>query len=601
MQRICPACKTRYEDGEVFCPNDGARLTTQSQLEAPAKSDPGDPLVGSVLQGRYRIHRKIGEGGMGLVYEAEHVAIEKRVALKVLRDDFSSRPEVVERFRQEAKSASRIGNEHIVDISDFGETPRGAAYFVMELLEGEDLADVIDRLGQLPLTRAADILLQCCRALSAAHAKGIVHRDMKPENIFLTTRDERPDFVKIVDFGIAKMSDIETKGAPGRKLTKTGMIFGTPEYMSPEQAAGRPLDHRVDIYALAVILFEMLTGTVPFVGDTFMGVLTQHMFEDPPSPVDICPGLWVPEGILEFIARGLAKDPAARFQTCGEMEEALRTALSGRSLGTKTHVGFGDDVGMRVSPSSPPVLELSPGLSFADTDSTELTQSSDDATGRATLNDVTGPVTLDDIDGAVPVEPPRPSRGPAFAVVGGLVLGVAILGGAYAAFGSGEAEAPPPAEAEAEAPLAGDPEEAPPEEAAAVEAPAEPEPVAEVDAGPAMVEVFVQTMPAPAEISVEGVGVVCEESPCTFESPLGQPIEVVARSGRHLMGRGELTPSEDRAGSTLMLPLRRRRPGRPRGRTGGSAEADEDPPPRAGGRGRHDPATDLMTPPIFQK
>ncbi|MCZ7683691.1 MAG: serine/threonine protein kinase [Sandaracinaceae bacterium] len=146
--------------------------------------DASDPMVGTVLQERYRILRQIGEGGMGLVYEAEHVTIEKRVALKVLRDDFSSRPEVVERFRQEAKSATKIGNEHIVDISDFGVTPSGASYFVMELLEGEDLANVLQRDGYLPVQRAASILLQCCKALGAAHAKGIVHRDMKPENIF---------------------------------------------------------------------------------------------------------------------------------------------------------------------------------------------------------------------------------------------------------------------------------------------------------------------------------------------------------------------------------------------------------------------------------
>jgi serine/threonine-protein kinase len=281
VSKICPVCKTDFSGGEVFCPNDGTRLQTPSQIASLGEVERADPLLGTTLDGRYRILRRIGEGGMGIVYEAEHVVLEKRVALKVLRDDFSSRPEVVERFRQEAKSASRIGNEHIVDISDFGETPDGSSYFVMELLDGEDLATVLQRETTIPLARAADILLQCCKALGAAHSKGIVHRDMKPENIFLTQREGRPDFVKIVDFGIAKMSDIETKGTPGRKLTKTGMIFGTPEYMSPEQAAGKPLDHRVDIYALGVIFFEMLTGRVPFVGDTFMGILTQHMFEPP--------------------------------------------------------------------------------------------------------------------------------------------------------------------------------------------------------------------------------------------------------------------------------------------------------------------------------
>ena len=177
--KICPSCKTEFAGGEVFCPNDGARLVTASQWDGPTKIGDGeDPMIGTILSERYKILKQIGEGGMGLVYEAEHVAIGKRVALKVLRDDFSGRPEVVERFKQEARSASRIGNDHIVDISDFGTTPSGASYFVMELLEGEDLAEVLQREGQLPLARAADIILQCCKALGAAHSKGIVHRQL---------------------------------------------------------------------------------------------------------------------------------------------------------------------------------------------------------------------------------------------------------------------------------------------------------------------------------------------------------------------------------------------------------------------------------------
>ncbi|MCB9621655.1 MAG: serine/threonine protein kinase, partial [Sandaracinus sp.] len=237
MKKVCPVCKSEYDGGEVFCPVDAARLVSASQLDVGSGSTPNaDPLIGATFD-KYKVIRRIGEGGMGLVYEAMHTVIEKRVAMKVLRDDFSSRPEVVERFRQEAKSASRIGHEHIVDISDFGTTPSGSSYFVMEFLEGEDLASVLAREATLSVERAVDIVMQCCRALGAAHAKGIVHRDMKPENIFLVRREETLDFVKIVDFGIAKMSDIETAGAPGRKLTKTGMIFGTPEYMSPEQAA----------------------------------------------------------------------------------------------------------------------------------------------------------------------------------------------------------------------------------------------------------------------------------------------------------------------------------------------------------------------------
>jgi len=267
---------------------------------------------------------------MGLVYQGKHRDIDKPVAIKVLRDDLSRRPEVVARFRQEARSASRIGHENIVDVSDFGETRFGSSYFVMEFLEGEDLANVLGREVTLEPERACRIVLQCCRALSAAHDKQIVHRDIKPENIFLTRRDGVDEFVKLVDFGIAKMGDIETEGSPGRKLTKTGMIFGTPEYMSPEQAAGKELDHRVDVYALGIILYECLAGTVPFVGDTFMGILTQHLFSEAPALREQPHAAEVSPELELVIAKALAKDPDHRYQSAAELAEAVECALEGK-------------------------------------------------------------------------------------------------------------------------------------------------------------------------------------------------------------------------------------------------------------------------------
>jgi len=327
--KVCPACRVDYGRGEVFCPVDATRLVTTSQMSI-SPLNPDDPLVGSVLAGRYVVKSRIGEGGMGLVYEGLHRDIDKRVAIKVLRDDLSRRPDVVARFRQEAKSASRIGHENIVDISDFGETTGGASYFIMEFLDGEDLGNVLGREVTVDADRVCGIVLQCCRALSATHAKGIVHRDIKPENIFLTKRDGVDDFVKIVDFGIAKMSDIETDGAPGRKLTKTGMIFGTPEYMSPEQAAGKDLDHRVDVYALGIILYECLAGRVPFEGDTFMGVLTQHLFAELPPIDELNPNAKVSRELELVIRKALAKDPDDRYQDTEELAEAVSCALDGR-------------------------------------------------------------------------------------------------------------------------------------------------------------------------------------------------------------------------------------------------------------------------------
>ncbi|MGD8316801.1 MAG: serine/threonine-protein kinase [Myxococcales bacterium] len=301
-----------------------------SQVNIPAADAGGDPLVGTVLAGRYLVEKRVGEGGMGLVYAGVHRDIGKRVAIKVLREELSRRPEVVARFRQEAKSASRIGHEHIVDVFDFGETARGSSYFIMEFLEGEDLGNVLGRQVTIEAERACSIVLQCCHALAAAHDKGIVHRDIKPENVFLSKREGTDDFVKIVDFGIAKMSDIETDGAPGRKLTKTGMIFGTPEYMSPEQAAGKELDHRVDIYALGIILYECLAGRVPFQGDTFMGVLTQHLFAELPPIRRLNSQAQVSAELELVIRKALAKSPDDRYQDAEELADALTCALEGR-------------------------------------------------------------------------------------------------------------------------------------------------------------------------------------------------------------------------------------------------------------------------------
>ena len=292
-----------------------------------------DPLLDTVLTERYRIKRRIGEGGMGVVYEAEHVVLEKRVALKVLSPDLSHKKELVERFLREAKAASRIGHENIVDITDFNRTDSGIVFFAMEYLDGKDLGTVIEEEDYISWERAKNIIIQICRALSAAHAKGIIHRDLKPENIFLIEHGGRRDFVKVVDFGIAKITGL---GEEGRKLTKTGMIFGTPDYMSPEQASGKKPDHRIDIYALGVILYEMLTGRVPFEADSFMGILTKHMFEEPKPPSERrpdLPALEIPRSVESLIMKAMSKDREARFHSMSEFAAAIKGC----------HVGSGED------------------------------------------------------------------------------------------------------------------------------------------------------------------------------------------------------------------------------------------------------------------
>jgi serine/threonine-protein kinase len=282
-----------------------------------------DPLIGLVLSERYRIVRKLGEGGMGAVYQAEHALIEKRLALKVLFPELTRRTDLVARFLQEAKAASRIGHENVIDISDFGQSPEGLVYIAMEYLDGQDLGQVIKANGPLPWPRARSILMQIAKALRAAHEHGIIHRDMKPENVFLIQREGRPDFVKVLDFGIAKSVN-EDGDAP--RLTQAGMIFGTPEYMSPEQAQGQTPDHRVDVYALGCLMYQLITGTVPFSADNFMGILTKHMLEPVTPPRQRKPELRIPADVEAVCLRALEKDREKRWQDMDQLYRALGAA-----------------------------------------------------------------------------------------------------------------------------------------------------------------------------------------------------------------------------------------------------------------------------------
>ena len=285
---------------------------------AEHKTDATDPLIGTLVSDRYRVLRKLGEGGMGRVYEAQHELIGKRVALKCLNAEYATHPVVVERFKREARAATAVGNEHIVDVTDLGDLPDGSPFIVMEHLAGRELAALIAE-GPLTLGRAVRILDQVCDALAAAHAKGIVHRDLKPENIFLVPRGGNEDFVKVLDFGISKMKEPEETSP---SLTRTGMAMGTPQYMSPEQAQGKmSTDHRTDVYALGVILYRMLTGEVPFTAESFPMLIVAIVTQDAPSVLLLRPEL--PGAMDGIVRRALARDVDERFQTVQELALAL--------------------------------------------------------------------------------------------------------------------------------------------------------------------------------------------------------------------------------------------------------------------------------------
>jgi serine/threonine-protein kinase len=311
--RRCAQCQVDYPDALEFCPTDGNRLPP---LAGETKAL-YDPLIGSTIDGRYVIESVLGEGGMGMVYAGRHAIIDKRVAIKVLRKEAAAEQTSAQRFLAEARAASKIGQQNIVDITDFGVLSDGHAYFVMEFLDGPTLGKIVSKGGPLAPGRAVRIAIQVCKGLAAAHQKGIVHRDLKPENIFVLGREDGSEFVKIVDFGIAR----DTSAT--KRLTVAGMVMGTPEYMAPEQASGQETDPRVDQYALGCILYEMLTGQTPFRGDNPMQTLTRHVFDAVTPPSKARPDLNIPQTLEAIIMRTLAKKREERYADLNQLMEAL--------------------------------------------------------------------------------------------------------------------------------------------------------------------------------------------------------------------------------------------------------------------------------------
>jgi serine/threonine-protein kinase len=307
--------------------SDAAERGADEAIPTKAAPPQADGYVGCVVDERYRIDVLLGEGSVGLVYRAHHLVIGKPVAIKIIRQEFARDEEIVARFVNEARAASRIGSRHIVDTLDFGQLPNGAAYLVMEYLTGETLGARLERQPMLSVDQVLSVGKQIAEAVGAAHAAQIIHRDLKPDNVFLTESEDGAPSVKILDFGVAKVASAE-----GR-MTRLGTVFGTPHYMAPEQATGGAIDQRADVYALGVILYEMATGTLPFDGETAVSILTQHATSSPPRPSARVPvGRALPRGLEETILRCLEKQPDDRFQSMAELGQALSDICSGANL-----------------------------------------------------------------------------------------------------------------------------------------------------------------------------------------------------------------------------------------------------------------------------
>jgi serine/threonine protein kinase len=337
LPKYCPACKKTYPLQATFCPIDAARLATvtmsatmpgETHWEAAAAAvrpdlSLGTNLVGKTIDYKYQVESVLGEGGMAVVYKCFHKQMERPVVIKVMQGWLLSSKNSFERFEREYKITAKLNHPNIVSIYDVGFLNGNEPYIVMEFIKGEALADRISRTGDLPLDTVANIAIQICRGLEEAHSMNVIHRDLKPDNILLQEKSERPDWVKIVDFGISHFTAGESK-----RLTKTGRMVGTPEYISPEQLRDQPIDARTDLYSFGIILFEMLAGIVPFTAETAEAVLMKHLLSDVPSLTEFRDDISDESPFGQIVHKLLKKNPDDRYDTASEVRLDIEYALN---------------------------------------------------------------------------------------------------------------------------------------------------------------------------------------------------------------------------------------------------------------------------------
>lgn len=314
----CPACSAEFSETQELCPNDGHELMVREFVKRT-----GELLTGKIIEGKYKLEQRIGRGGMGSVYLARHTNFNKIFAIKVLSSDIAQDPSAYKRFRQEAEACAKIKHPNAVDVNDFGKTPdpEGLVYMVMEYIEGSTLRKIMERGGALSPERAVHLARQICAGISAAHRAGIVHRDLKPDNVMVEIIDGQ-EVAKVLDFGIAKLKDTQYQSS----ITKTNSVLGTPNYMSPEQCTGTTVDARSDIYSLGVMLYEMLSGQLPFRAATAPAIIVQHVTKEPTPLIQICNK--VPEPLSHVVMRALAKEPSKRQQSATDLASQMEAAIT---------------------------------------------------------------------------------------------------------------------------------------------------------------------------------------------------------------------------------------------------------------------------------
>lgn len=324
-RKVCLECNRQFTGIVAACPHDNSMLVPVAQ----------DPLIGTRLAGKYDIVSVLGTGGMGVVYKGRQDVMDRVVAIKMLQAHHLNDSMSVKRFQQESKATCRLNHPHIITVYDFGISPTGQPYIVMDYLEGKPLSDIIKDEGHVGVDRALKIVRQASDALGHAHKQGVIHRDLKPSNIVLIDREGDKDYVKVVDFGVAKLME---EGTEGQKLTQMGEVCGSPVYMSPEQCQGLPLDKRSDIYSMGIVLYETLTNRLPILGKTMVETMSKHINDAPPSFQEARPDLYIPERVEQVILRALAKAPEDRQQSMEQLATELEMAVPkpGRSQVLRT-------------------------------------------------------------------------------------------------------------------------------------------------------------------------------------------------------------------------------------------------------------------------
>ena len=351
MPKACPTCQLRYPDSAVFCPVDGAVLRADLAAES---------LLGTIVAERYLVTEKLGEGGMGTVYRGQHVKLPREAAIKVMHASLMRDPEAIARFGREAAAASRLSHDAVARVYDHGETADGLVYLAMEFVEGRTLKQVLRDDGALPLERAAALLLQVAAGLDAAHRAGIVHRDLKPDNVLVTRDAAGREQVKLVDFGIAK-----AVGAGERSLTRTGFVVGTPEYMSPEQLVGEAVDARSDVYALAVLAYQLVSGHMPFDASTPDRGLMARLTTAPRPLSVVRPDVAWPQAVQVVLDRGLHRDRAHRTPSALEFARTFNVAVTlAPTRGPSPQLATPVVPPAAMSPPPHPVLPPPPQVTF---------------------------------------------------------------------------------------------------------------------------------------------------------------------------------------------------------------------------------------------